>query len=73
MAPTSEEELKLRLYDGDLHRLGPAERFLKVLVEIPYAFRRLESLLFMCTLQDEESNIKESLETLEVSVLKYLH
>ncbi|KAL4566841.1 hypothetical protein LXL04_030966 [Taraxacum kok-saghyz] len=70
MAPTSEEELKLRLYDGDFSRLGPAERFLKVLVEIPFAFRRLESLLFMCTLQDEESNIKESLETLEAACVK---
>ncbi|KAI7737699.1 hypothetical protein M8C21_011871 [Ambrosia artemisiifolia] len=67
MAPTSEEELKLRLYGGDLSRLGPAERFLKALVEIPYAFKRLESLLFMCTLQDEEANIKESFETLEAA------
>ncbi|KAI3717880.1 hypothetical protein L1987_69787 [Smallanthus sonchifolius] len=70
MAPTSEEELKLRLYGGDLSRLGPAERFLKVLVEIPYAFRRLESLLFMCTLQDEEANIKESFETLEAACME---
>lgn len=66
MAPTSEEEMRLRVYDGDLSRLGPAERFLKKLVEIPCAFRRLESLLFMCTLQDEQANIKESFETLEV-------
>ncbi|KAI3825779.1 hypothetical protein L1987_07419 [Smallanthus sonchifolius] len=70
MAPTSEEELKLRLYGGDLSRLGPAERFLKALVEIPYAFKRLESLLFMCTLQDEEANIKESFETLEAACLE---
>ncbi|GJZ80324.1 formin-like protein 5 [Tanacetum coccineum] len=70
MAPTSEEELKLRLYGGDLSRLGAAERFLKVLVEIPYAFKRLESLLFMCTLQDEEANIKESFETLEAACIE---
>ncbi|XP_076910864.1 formin-like protein 5 [Bidens hawaiensis] len=67
MAPTNEEEMSLRVYGGDLSRLGPAERFLKKLVEIPYAFRRLESLLFMCTLQDEEANIKESFETLEAA------
>ncbi|KAF2544427.1 hypothetical protein F2Q68_00030632 [Brassica cretica] len=42
MAPTSEEELKLRLYSGDLHLLGPAERFLKILVDIPFAFKRIE-------------------------------
>ncbi|XP_024977029.1 formin-like protein 5 [Cynara cardunculus var. scolymus] len=70
MAPTSEEELRLRLYAGDLNRLGPAERFLKVLVEIPYAFKRLESLLFMCTLQDEEATIKESFQTLEAACIE---
>ncbi|KAI7747409.1 hypothetical protein M8C21_002330 [Ambrosia artemisiifolia] len=70
MAPSSEEELSLRLYGGDLSRLGSAERFLKKLVEIPYAFKRLESLLFMCTLQDEEANIKESFETLEAACVE---
>ena len=67
MAPTTDEELKLRLYSGDVSRLGPAERFLKVLVDIPCAFKRLESLLFMCTLQEEASLVKESFATLEVS------
>ncbi|KAK2984780.1 hypothetical protein RJ640_004605 [Escallonia rubra] len=67
MAPTSEEELKLRLYSGELSRLGPAERFLKVLVDIPFAFKRLDSLLFMCSLQEEVSVIKESLVTLEAA------
>ncbi|KAH0902797.1 hypothetical protein HID58_042300 [Brassica napus] len=43
MAPTSEEELKLRLYSGDLHLLGPAERFLKILVDIPFAFKLLKT------------------------------
>ncbi|KAL0289261.1 UNVERIFIED_CONTAM: Formin-like protein 5 [Sesamum calycinum] len=46
MAPTAEEELKLRLYSGEFSQLGPAERFLKVLVEIPFAFKRLESYCF---------------------------
>ncbi|KAJ8534451.1 hypothetical protein K7X08_016179 [Anisodus acutangulus] len=67
MAPTTDEELKLRLYNGDLSRLGPAERFLKVLVDIPFAFKRLESLLFMCSLQEEESMVKESFATLEAA------
>lgn len=66
MAPTSEEELKLRLYSGDLHLLGPAERFLKILVDIPFAFKRIESLLFMISLQEEVSGLKEALATLEV-------
>ncbi|KAF8410938.1 hypothetical protein HHK36_003475 [Tetracentron sinense] len=67
MAPTAEEELKLRLFSGDLSQLGPAERFLKVLLEIPYAFKRMESLLFMSYLQEEVSSIKESFATLEVA------
>ncbi|XP_073279263.1 formin-like protein 5 [Primulina huaijiensis] len=67
MAPTTEEELKLRLYSGNLSQLGTAERFLKTLVEIPFAFKRLESLLFMCTLQEEISMLKESFTVLEAA------
>ncbi|KAL0315034.1 UNVERIFIED_CONTAM: Formin-like protein 5 [Sesamum calycinum] len=67
MAPTAEEELKLRLYSGEFSQLGPAERFLKVLVEIPFAFKRLESLLFMCTLQEEAANLKDSFVVLEAA------
>ncbi|KAL5056450.1 hypothetical protein RYX36_037132 [Vicia faba] len=67
MAPTQEEELKLRLFSGELSQLGPAERFLKVLVDIPFAFKRLESLMFMLILREESSSIKDSFETLEVA------
>ena len=67
MAPTVEEELKLRLFNGNLSQLGTAERFLKVLVDIPFAFKRLEALLFMCSLQEDISMLKESFATLEVS------
>lgn len=66
MAPTAEEELKLRLFNGELSQLGPAERFLKALVDIPFSFKRLEALLFMCTLQEEVSATKESFQILEV-------
>ncbi|KAG5255128.1 formin protein [Salix suchowensis] len=67
MAPTADEELKLRLYSGELSQLGLAERFLKALVDIPFAFKRLEALLFMCTLQEEITSSKESFQTLEVA------
>ncbi|XP_048492444.1 formin-like protein 5 isoform X2 [Beta vulgaris subsp. vulgaris] len=67
MAPTQEEELKLRLFNGDVSQLGPAQRFLKVLVDIPFAFRRMESLMFMMTFKEEVSSIKESFVTLEVA------
>lgn len=72
MAPTTEEELKLRLYSGDVSRLGTAERFLKVLVEIPFAFKRLESLFFMSTLQEEAGIVKEAFTTLEVRLELWL-
>ncbi|KAL3850812.1 hypothetical protein ACJIZ3_012694 [Penstemon smallii] len=67
MAPTAEEELKLRLYNGELSQLGTAERFLKVLVDIPFAFKRMESLDFMCTLQEETLMLKESFIVLEAA------
>ncbi|KAL1362893.1 hypothetical protein HN51_011102 [Arachis hypogaea] len=70
MAPTSDEELKLRLYTGPLSDLGPAEKFLKVLVDIPFAFRRIECLIFMCTLQEESSTMREYFTTLEVACKK---
>ncbi|KAG6689522.1 hypothetical protein I3842_11G179700 [Carya illinoinensis] len=67
MAPTADEELKLRLFSGELSQLGPADRFLKALVDIPFAFKRLEALLFMSTLQEEVTTTKESFATLEVA------
>ncbi|GAB4846223.1 hypothetical protein Ancab_025220 [Ancistrocladus abbreviatus] len=67
MAPTAEEELKLRLFNGDLSQLGPAERFLKVLVDVPFAFKRLEALLFMSTMEEEFAVVKESFTTLEIA------
>ncbi|KAI3736252.1 hypothetical protein L6452_15790 [Arctium lappa] len=70
MAPTQEEELKLRLYNGDLELLGPAERFLKVVVEIPFVFKRFEALLFMSSLQEESSSLKDAFATLEVACTK---
>ncbi|EPS61801.1 hypothetical protein M569_12988 [Genlisea aurea] len=67
MAPSTDEELKLRLYDGDPSHLGLAETFLKVMVNIPFAFKRLEALLFVSNFQEEFPSIKESFETLEVA------
>ncbi|CAI0550218.1 unnamed protein product [Linum tenue] len=67
MAPTADEELKLRLYAGEIAQLGPAERFLKALVEVPFAFKRIESLVFMSSLQEEVTTLKEAFVTLEVA------
>ncbi|KAG4986095.1 Formin-like protein 5 [Glycine max] len=67
MAPTSDEELKLRLFSGDLSQLGPADRFLKAMVDIPFAFKRMEFLLFMGSLKEELATIMESFAILEVA------
>ncbi|KAK9673987.1 hypothetical protein RND81_12G203400 [Saponaria officinalis] len=67
MAPTAEEELRLRLFTGDISQLGPAERFLKVMVDIPFAFKRMEALLFMGTLQEESTTVKDNFSTLEAA------
>lgn len=66
MAPTQEEELKLRLYNADLALLGPADRFLKVLVEVPFVYKRLEALFFMGSLHEDSSPVKDAFATLEV-------
>ncbi|KAE8729787.1 Formin-like protein 5 [Hibiscus syriacus] len=67
MAPTADEELKLRTFIGEISQLGPAERFLKVLVDIPFAFKRMETLVYMCSLSEEVTFTRESFETLEIA------
>lgn len=65
-APTIEEEAALRKHTGELSLLGPAEQFLKALIDIPFAFKKLEFLHFMCTLQEDISMLKKAFVTLEV-------
>ncbi|KAE9586297.1 hypothetical protein Lal_00000934 [Lupinus albus] len=67
MAPTQEEELKLRLFSGNLAQLGPADRFLKAVVDIPFAFKRMEALLYMGTLQEELKATMDSFAVLEIA------
>jgi hypothetical protein len=68
--PSNEEELRLRLYTGELSQLGPAEQFLKSIIDIPYIFQRLDALLFMSSLPEETSNVKHAFATLEVMKLQ---
>ncbi|KAL6494925.1 hypothetical protein OROGR_030844 [Orobanche gracilis] len=67
LAPTADEELKLRLYHGELSELYAPERFLRALIDIPFAFKRLESLLFMCTIEEITTTLKESFIVLEAA------
>lgn len=67
MAPTKEEERKLKEYKDDSPvKLGPAERFLKALLDIPFAFKRMDAMLYVSNFDSEVEYLKKSCETLEV-------
>ncbi|KAH6765773.1 formin homology 1 [Perilla frutescens var. hirtella] len=68
MAPTKEEERKLKEYKNDSPiKLGPAERFLKAVVDIPHAFKRVEALLYVSNFESEVDYLKKSFATLEAA------
>ncbi|WCJ31391.1 hypothetical protein M5689_012889 [Euphorbia peplus] len=67
MAPTKEEEIKLREYSSDASKLGSAERFLKAVLDIPFAFRRVEAMLYRASFDTEIKYLRKSFQTLEVA------
>ncbi|OVA09370.1 Formin [Macleaya cordata] len=67
MAPTKEEEHKLRDYTGDTTKLGSAERFLKAVLEIPFAFKRVDAMLYRANFDTEVKYLRTSFETLEAA------
>ncbi|KAL5755077.1 hypothetical protein ACOSP7_023297 [Xanthoceras sorbifolium] len=67
MAPTKEEEIKLREYNGDTSKLGSAERFLKAVLDIPYAFKRVEAMLYRANFDTEVKYLRKSYQTLEAA------
>ncbi|EPS68181.1 hypothetical protein M569_06587, partial [Genlisea aurea] len=68
MAPTKDEERKLREYeDHSPRRLGAAERFLKTVLEIPFAFKRAEAMLYVSNFESEVDYLRKSCATLEVA------
>lgn len=69
MKPTDEEEQKLRLYNGDFSQLGLAEQVMKALIDTPFAFKRVDMLLFMSSLQEDASSLRDSFHQLEVIYL----
>lgn len=67
MAPTKEEERKLKEYKDDSpFKLGPAEKFLKAMLDIPFAFKRVDAMLYISNFDSEVEYLKKSFETLEV-------
>ncbi|PON46698.1 Formin, FH2 domain containing protein [Parasponia andersonii] len=68
MAPTKEEEWKLREYkDESPFKLGPAEKFLKAVLDVPFAFKRVEALLYIANFDSEVDYLTRSFDTLEVA------
>lgn len=67
MAPTKEEERKLKEYKEDSAiKLGAAEKFLKALLDVPFAFKRVDAMLYISNFESEVEYLKKSFETLEV-------
>lgn len=72
MAPTKEEERKLKEFnDESPFKLGPAEKFLKAVLDIPFAFERVDAMLYIANFDSEVEYLLRSFETLEVN-LKFL-
>ncbi|XP_020247927.1 formin-like protein 1 [Asparagus officinalis] len=68
MAPSKEEEIKLKQHKDDSPvKLGPAENFLKAVLEIPFAFKRVEAILYIANFDSEISYLKKAFETIEAA------
>lgn len=67
MVPTKEEESKLFNYKGDINELGSAEKFVRSMLSVPFAFQRVESMLYKETFDDEVVHLRNSFSMLEVA------
>ncbi|KAF3451073.1 hypothetical protein FNV43_RR07162 [Rhamnella rubrinervis] len=68
MSPTKEEERKLKEFKEESpFKLGPAEKFLKSVLDIPFAFKRVDALLYIANFDSEVEYLKRSFETLEAA------
>jgi hypothetical protein len=55
MSPTEEEVSKFQEYKGDSVLLGPADRIILEILQIPNAFERLDALLYRVSFEEELS------------------
>ncbi|XP_012845853.1 PREDICTED: formin-like protein 11, partial [Erythranthe guttata] len=65
MVPTKDEEAKLSNYKGDVFELGSAEKLVKAMLKIPFAFSRIEAMLYRETFEDEVLHLAKSFAILE--------
>lgn len=76
LAPSEEEERKLKSFSDDsvIRKLGPAERFLKELLHVPFVFKRIEALLAVANFHSEIKHLRRSFSTVQVMLkITYLH
>ncbi|KAI4382564.1 hypothetical protein MLD38_008514 [Melastoma candidum] len=68
IAPTKEEESRILEFGGESTRLADAESFLyHILKAMPSAFTRFNAMLFRCNYQSDVSQLKETLQTLQLA------
>ncbi|KAL8482760.1 hypothetical protein ACS0TY_025704 [Phlomoides rotata] len=66
MGPTKEEERKLKeIKDESPFKLGTAEAFLRAVLDIPFAFKRVDAMLYIANFESEIEHLKRSFDTLE--------
>ncbi|KZV55450.1 hypothetical protein F511_24344 [Dorcoceras hygrometricum] len=66
MAPTKKEEQKLKdITEESPVKLGAAETFLKAILNIPFAFKRVDAMVYMASFESEVEYLNRSFETLE--------
>lgn len=73
MAPTMEEEVRLKEFnDVSIVDLDPAEKFLKAVISIPFAFKRVDAMLYISNFDTEVEYLKGSFETIKVYFFYHL-
>ncbi|XP_023530231.1 formin-like protein 11 [Cucurbita pepo subsp. pepo] len=65
MVPTQEEQAKLLSYEGDIGEYGCTEKFVIAILRIPFAFQRVEAMLYRETFEDEVNHLRNSFSMLE--------
>ncbi|EFH60915.1 hypothetical protein ARALYDRAFT_478076 [Arabidopsis lyrata subsp. lyrata] len=61
VAPSEEEEKKLRSYSDDsVIKLAPSERFLKELLNVPFVFKRVDALLSVASFDSKVNYLNRS-------------
>ena len=68
--PTKIEEEKLVNYAGDINNLASAEKFLKAMLEIPFAYSRIKVMLYNQNFDEDVYHLKETFRMLEVTYLE---